>query len=245
LIFSALKTNGSAAGMRSGIKGYLQNLEHCDAAGTDCKTYLSEEGDTLLAVDAAGQPSGAAGSAPTYATVTKMSNQAINLMGRASLDFGALLDLPSAWGPFRLFGEVALLGVENQPVYYQDRLDRVPMLAGLHLPTFGLLDLLSLEVEYCRNPYANSNENAAKDYLLFPDGLDETAKRFEKPSQHEDDWNWSVQATRTIVQGLLLRVQVANDHMRMLNWEGEYASYDALLNQMDHWYYVAHLQWGF
>lgn len=236
--------DGSPAGMRSGIKGYLLNLAHCDADGENCETYLSES-DSLLAVDAAGQVSATPIGPAAYSKTVGMTNQAINLMARASLDFNALLDLPENWGPFRLFGEVALLGVENQPVYYEDRMDRVPMLAGIHVPTFGLLDLLSVEVEYCRNPYVNGNANASKEYILAPDGLDQEARRFVKPSNEKDDVNWSVQATRGIVPGLLLRVQVANDHMRMLNWQGEYKSYDALLNQPEHWYYVAHLQWGF
>lgn len=234
---------GSPAGARAGIKGYLRNLDHCDATGAACETYLSEA-DTLLALDGSGQPNGGPGATAAYAKTQAITNQGINLMARLSLDVNSLLDLPESWGPFKLFSEVALLGVENQPVYFEDRFDRVPILAGIHVPTFGLLDLLSLEVEYCRNPYLNSNQNAAKEYILAPDGLDEKAKQFVKPSYHEDDWNWSVQATRSLMPGLLVRMQVANDHMRMLNWQGEYKNYDALLNRPSHWYYVVHLQWG-
>ena len=237
---------GSVAGVRTGIKGYIQNLEHCNEDGTACEAYLSDE-DSLIAVDAAGQIAAEAARLANVTKSTPIDNRAINLMARASLSFNDLLGLSESWGPFRIFSEVALLGVENQPVYYDNRLDRMPVLVGVHFPTFGLLDLVSIEVEYCRNPYPNSNRNAVTDYVLMPDGLEEsiTKKVFTKPAMHDDDWNWSVQAVKTLTAGLELKLQVANDHMRMLDWKGEFASSDALLKRPANWYYVAHLQWGF
>jgi hypothetical protein len=244
LVRQELVQEGSVAGTRSGIKGYLRNLEYCDETGTSCQKYLSKN-DELLAVDGSGSPSGAVAAPANYTSVKAMTNRAINLMARASIDFQELFGLPENSGSFRLFSEATLLGAQSQPVYFEDPMDRLPVLVGLHVPTFGLLDLLSIEVEYSRNPYVNGNEYVAKEYLVIPDGIDISAKRFVKPDNHRDDWNWSVQAKRSLIAGLHLKLQVANDHMRMLNWQGEYRSFDALLNQPGHWYYVAHLEWGF
>src|SRR5690606_35616763 len=67
-------------------------------------------------------------------------------MARVSLDIGALAGLDMVRpGEFKLYSEVALLGVEDQPFYYEDKLERLPVMAGIRLPTFGLLDRLSVE----------------------------------------------------------------------------------------------------
>lgn len=54
-----------------------------------------------------------------------------------------------------LYGEVGMIGVRNYKGIFDDRMQRIPVMAGFNLPAFGLLDNLSLEVEYYASPYKN------------------------------------------------------------------------------------------
>jgi hypothetical protein len=244
VVSTTVVQEGSVAGSRKGIKGYLENLTHCDADGTNCQTYLNAE--EVAVVDGNGAWVSDSTQAASYSR-EKISNKAINVMARFTADLTTLFTLPEAWGPFRVYGEIAVLGLEGQPVYYEKMTDRMPVMLGVNIPTFGLLDLLSVEGEYCRNPYPNSNYFAVygAQPVLKPDGLNEDLKIFRRPSQHSDDVNWSVQATRSLIGGVQLKVQVANDHMRLLDWQPDYETYDAVVSARNDWYYLAHLQWGF
>ena len=60
----------------------------------------------------------------------------------------------------KLYTEAAILGWKNQSIYYENRMDRLVVMAGFNLPTFGLLDNLNIEVERWTAPYANGYTNA-------------------------------------------------------------------------------------
>ena len=66
------------------------------------------------------------------------------LMGRMSLDLGRALTMES---PFKLYGEAIVLGIKNYPTFYTKIMDRVVWMGGIEAPTFGLLDMLSFELE--------------------------------------------------------------------------------------------------
>jgi hypothetical protein len=76
---------------------------------------------------------------------------------RAGLDFRALLDGDGKdWRDGRLFAEAALLGWKNQPYYYEDRIDRIVYTLGMHLPTFGILDVFCAQWE--THPHRRSTD---------------------------------------------------------------------------------------
>jgi hypothetical protein len=85
------------------------------------------------------------------------SNQGVKLMALFSVDFKRWLP-PAGYGPndFKLYGEAALLGVKNQGSYYDEILERIPVMLGFNIPTFGLLDYLAFEVEWYGSKYRNS-----------------------------------------------------------------------------------------
>ena len=89
--------------------------------------------------------------------------------GRASIDFGALFNSEKIRpGEFSLYSEIALLGIKNQPYYYENRAHRRPIMAGINLPTFGLLDRLTLEYEHLASPFPNSNAAVLQGQLPVP-----------------------------------------------------------------------------
>ncbi len=173
-------------------------------------------------------------------------------MARASLDIGALLGIGSI-GPddFKLYGEIALLGVQDQPYYYDHKSERMPIMAGINIPTFGLLNSLSAEVEYHKSRFQNSVgllydrelplplASEAEDPLAYTD----SAVAAHAGSFAKDDWHWSVNAQRKLTEGVTLSAQVASDHLRHFGSEVKPTSSPATIRPQD-WYYVLRLEFG-
>ena len=250
--------DGSPAGSRIGIKKFLQNLAGCSADSSKCTTYLSETG-TVSQVDATGAATGTSGTAVITNTET-LTRKAINVMAHVNFNFTKMFGWEERYGSCELYGEWAVLGMQNQPVYYQNILQRMPVMVGVRIPTFGLLDLLDLETEYLDNPYPDSYQQLAGQQYEQLTGVDEpipdmdyTLRKFRLPSVHGDDWKWCVYGVKTILPGVKLKLQVANDHARMQYFDVDAlagAAFGAISSKpqttnMRQWYYVAHLQWGF
>ena len=80
-------------------------------------------------------------------------------MIRGALDMGSLLGFQGMArnpGEFKVYSEVALLGIEDQPFYYEDKLERMPVMMGVSVPTFGILNRLAFEAEYRKSRFPNS-----------------------------------------------------------------------------------------
>lgn len=123
-----------------------------------------------------------------------------------------------------LYGEASLLGVENQPVLYENRMERVVAMVGFNVPTMKLLDVLAVELEW----FGSRQPNSSAAYQQSIGKTDENLPRpLPQPSIYSnqisgynpDDWKdddlkWSVFASRTLVKGLKLDAQVASDNAR-------------------------------
>jgi hypothetical protein len=153
-------------------------------------------------------------------TVT-MDVRGIKLMARASFHLQKIIPMEFLGkDALKIYAEAALLGVENQPGFFEKRAERVPIMFGINLPTFNLLDLLVMEMEYFPTPLPDNydivldwNYPTYNDYSL----LFHTSER-----NREDDWKWSAYASKTVLTGLSLRLQVANDHFRTIRQESEH-----------------------
>ncbi len=197
-------------------------------------------------------PAGASAANPIYLedTTRFYSLQGVKVMARASLDFKAFSSvLEDALGPkdMRLYFEAALLGVKNYPYYYEKPLQRIPMMAGFNFPTFKMLDLLSLEVEYYANPWADNQKNFYSSGPILPVWVtNRTAFQTGHAPVFRDDWKWSIEAARTLFLGLTVQAQIANDHMRLIGLQdGDPIPANSPLTRYgNHWYYVVRLQWG-
>jgi hypothetical protein len=254
----AMIQDGSPAGTRKGVQKFLLNTKYSDGtncwdnSSTTCVSYYNSEGN--LAVS---NPDGTLITdrydSPNILKSYDYTRSAINLMARIKIDFAELLDWKEKTGPFNLYSELAILGVKNQPVYYENILNRMPVMVGLHVPTFGLLDLLAVETEYLDNPYRDSEQQlgggADAKYpgssLAVPDlSAKEYAKPKLSPSLHKDDWKWSLHAVKTLIPGFQVKLQAANDHMRLHTWQSVTLPTPQTVG-LSQWYYLVHLQWGF
>ena len=60
---------------------------------------------------------------------------------------------------FRALLQGAVLGFKNYPTYSEKLADRTVLMAGMNIPTFGLLQKLSMEVEHCSYPFRQSTND--------------------------------------------------------------------------------------
>src|SRR5690606_28635318 len=90
------------------------------------------------------------------------------VMAHASLDLRKMLGMPDEGAPFKIFTEAALLGWKDYPIFYENRLRRMPVMAGIHLPTFGLLNRLTVQFEHYDSPWSNSTYNLGEKNLAVP-----------------------------------------------------------------------------
>lgn len=170
------------------------------------------------------------------------------LAARFSLDLKPLLGDNV---DFKLYGEAAMLGIRNYPVFYTDPMERMPLMLGVNLPTFGLLDLFSVEAEYWKNRYINSYFNVISQTALgaIPDyahmagakqglGVDPTL------DYTEDDLAWAITARKSIGSSLTLVGKAARDHLTLLN-AGQGFGTDLqhdILPDSKGWYWVLRFQ---
>lgn len=181
-------------------------------------------------------------------------------MARASLDLGNLFGMDESAGPgaFKLYGEWAWLGVENQPYYYDKPAERMPVMLGVNIPTFRLLDVLGLEVEYRKSRFPNTFRTGFVEQLPLPtdaggstkvsDYDEDLAGYAEREKEYKkDDLKWSVYAKRTLRPGLSVHAQAASDHIRFVTTDGGgkfRPTYASTTREAGHWYYVLRLEFG-
>jgi hypothetical protein len=161
------------------------------------------------------------------------------VMLRASASLGKLLGGAVAPHELKVYGEAILLGLKNYPTYYTKMEDRLVYMAGVNLPAFGLLDLLSVEVEYAPNPFENSTEGPLGQKSAIPTVPDWGAHRaFDK-----DDVKWTVVARKDVYNGFSIYAQVANDHIRMLD-QFSTPDFREFLQEKDDWYWAIRLAYA-
>jgi hypothetical protein len=167
----------------------------------------------------------------------------------ASLDLGTLLEVRGiSPGDFKVYAEGALLGFQNYPYYYDDPMERMPVMAGVNIPTFGLLDRFSAEVEYRKSRFVNTVYGVNRERIPVPltssGGSGPDAYSYLGKDNTDDDWRWSFYASRQLTEGVSLHGQIASDHQRHPDFWGVLGNEPATTKTTE-WYYVFRLAFGF
>jgi hypothetical protein len=174
---------------------------------------------------------------------------------QAAVDLKKLLPALPALGAedLRLYTEVAVLGVKNYPVFYENRQERMPVMVGFNFPTFGLFDLLALQYEYFASPHPNSysesitSNGATPEFVAGNDDL--LSRRNYRDQLSKGDHSWSVLVRKELTRGLTFSAQAARDHARMVS-HAFYAGPGLAPNAMfyttdkDNWYWMVQLSLG-
>lgn len=206
-----------------------------DLLGNRAAMYIDEDGDT--------------------ATYTFAGTK---FMGRLTIDPKALF--PSdIFGDedLKLFAELAVLGFKNYPVSldsssmgtrYDDRSKRMPVMFGINVPTFKLLDVLSVQAQWFGSRYPND----ATPYVLNGLPTPVSSKWHDGsnliyPDSTEDNWKWSVYAKKTLFDHFFIVGQVASDHLRWDKFDYGAQAYmlSEALTRPEQLYYVLKIGYGF
>jgi hypothetical protein len=233
--YQTAKPAGTYKGMESNVSGAY--------VGTDLSAYLK-------AKDAAGNViyvNGGTNDTLRPSVRKNLTFKGVKVMGRASLNLGEVVGLEEAnHGPFKAFAEVAVLGIQNQPYFYDKLEERIPLMFGMHIPTFGLLDLLSFQVQYFKSPWPDDKRlqfDQSVPVPKLPTRLDAYYLQKAQGLYEEDDIKWTLVLKKNLFTGLDLQIQAANDHFRHMD-PFTIPTDIPLTNRKDHWYYLMRLSWG-
>lgn len=168
------------------------------------------------------------------------------LAGRFTIDPKAFFR-SNVWGKndLKIYGEAAILGVKNYPGWYQEMGERMPIMFGINLPAFKVLDVLALEFEYYPNPYMNAYQfvwksNSPVPYFENSIGIDYTSEWNKKT---DDDWKWSLYASKKI-RNVRISGQVASDHSSRASYlPAGKKLYTEMVPRTKDWYFM--LRCGF
>ncbi len=142
----------------------------------------------------------------------------------------------------KLYGEAAILGVQNYPGWYNDISQRVPVMCGINVPTFRLFDVLAVEAEYYKSPYVNSPYFVwtQRSPIPFLGSTNQPDINSWQPNT-SDRWKWAVYGSRKITSRLRLSAQVASDHLSGMQFTGpppSYIDYREVVPRTQDWYYM-------
>lgn len=178
---------------------------------------------------------------------TRLSHRGIKLMGKASLSLPELLGLSNV-APYnlKLYTEFAVIGWKNYAGIYENRSERIPIMAGITIPTGGILSQCNFEVEWYgakfRNDYIKIQQfNSPIPVSNTDDGYDRTTndsgqlvvkgtviptlkfKDYDVQNMVKDNWKWSLYMARDFEKYVRVSLQIANDHYRP--WENYSPNY--------------------
>jgi hypothetical protein len=173
------------------------------------------------------------------------------LMARATLALNKLLRLPGNEEDLKIYFETALLGLKDYPLFYTKKSERMPVMVGVNLPTFGMLDLLAVQAEYLKSSQLNSyyylaEGNVAIPYM--PEGdLNAYSKTDYLDATESDNFSWSILARKSIYNTFTISAQLARDHLRTVNADWWYASKqepNEVLPTSKAWYWMLQFGWN-
>ncbi len=214
-------------------------LEDMDTVSSD---YWADVAGLVDSLEKAWQVDSTSAGKPAY---ENYSFKGINALLFASLNFNSILGMESEdVGNFNIYSEAVLMGVENKPIYYENRMERLAVMFGLNLPTFGLLNDLNFEVEYFPSKFVNGYREAKYSQTPTPDFSYNTLEGYDPEDWKNDDLKWSVYLSRKIMDGLTFETQIASDHLRGRRGN-RVVTEQSILVDKNHWYYMFKLQAAF
>jgi len=149
-----------------------------------------------------------------------------------------------------LYFEASLLGIKNYPVFYESATNRLPIMAGFNLPTFKVLDIFAIQVEYYNSKFINSTYSLGQRNHAVPYTPAGSSNLFSETEYMDvtdkDNLSWSFLATKSIYHTFSISAQVARDHMRTVgtNWfYGSRQEPNEILSTSKDWYWMLQFGW--
>jgi hypothetical protein len=183
----------------------------------------------------------------TLADTSYYTYKGTKLMARAALDPKALINA-DVFGKndLRIYFEAALLGWKNYPGYYENRMERLPVMAGFNIPTFKFLEVLAMEVEWYGSKYPNNHVHSIAAPHLWSSGAVPGSPQLDYMDYDwkKDDWKWSLYAKKIFTPGFMVSALAGRDHMRTRSQFAHQADYEEALTRPGHWYWMVRFTFG-
>ncbi len=223
------------------IESKLTNPTHPALTGepNDSTTAVTDPGQRVLIwVDTTTNPR----------DTTYLSFKGTKVMFSASLDMKEIFGGIESMGPedLKLYSEVAIIGLDASKAYkdiYGPISERIPVMVGLNLPAFKILDHLSVEVEYYKAQFKDDLQRyePSSAYYMSPLPVENRTNLDLK----RDDIKWSIHAAKSF-EHVRISAQVANDHSRpggkLLDQASEWES---LYTTPKDWYWMTKMSFFF
>lgn len=177
-------------------------------------------------------------------------------MGRITIDPKALFNSPIFGSEdFKIYSEMAILGLKDYDYWYDNRAERMPFMFGFNFPTFKILDVLAIEMQYWKYPWSNNAENIWRHgsplpYMTnginggdFPIYTEADTMRI-----HDDDLRWSIYASRKIMNRIRISLQFASDNMSKTTFSPpppSFTKYTEVMPRTKDWYWASRIQFYF
>jgi hypothetical protein len=180
---------------------------------------------------------------------SQMSDSTLSLRS-TKIDFRACFDIKKMFGDNDFFGpndaklyaEAGIIGLKDPKYFLNDSLttpslmNRLPIMVGLNIPTFKILDLFSIEVEYCKYPYSfDWWGNYGSPSPVPAQTFDST---WQTNYREKDNLKWSIYLKKSISKFDIIGF-IANDHTLYdtYNAEAQPNTEQSLRTNKDwHWY---------
>lgn len=157
-----------------------------------------------------------------------LSFRATKLDARVTFDPKVLFPDISVFGPndLKFYAEAAILGFEDPDYFPKDTANpsiydslypepsifhRIPILLGINIPTFKLLDLLSVEFEYCKYPYPFDWWGVTGSFPS-PKPSAPTDSTWVNNYKNKDNLKWTAYAKKSISNFDIIAI-FSNDHV--------------------------------
>ncbi len=178
------------------------------------------------------------------------SHQGIKLMARFAFDPKELLGgMEGSFGPqeLKIYGEAAIIGVKSYEIIYKKMSERIPVMFGINLPSFRLLDDLALEVEYFDSPYMPDYAKLMEFSSPIPRSANwnRTDSGSVPYDVKADNWKWSLYASKVLSGHVKISAQAASDHLRIGSQQPWFPTYDETFASWKDWYVMGKLAFFF
>lgn len=203
------------------------------------------------------------------------------IMARFTFDPKPLMEGISIFGPedLKLYSEAIILGVKNYPANpdpdynwagmpvnefgYDKLIEKMPIMLGLNLPAFKILDVFSVEAEYYGKKYANRvpviTQKLSMMTLPVPydpnvnggypsgDSLSSGLGTYSKDTYRSGaaQWKWSVYLKKSLFGNMNITVQAARDHMRVPTTVVRNIDQEEALIKDKQWYWMLKFGYSF
>lgn len=148
----------------------------------------------------------------------------------------------------KIYCEAALLGFKNYPGWYENIEERVPIMFGFNFPAFKILDVLSIEGEWYGFKHWNTEENVWKNRSPVPYTGSIISYIDDWEERTNDDWKWSVYASKKFSDRFRISGQIASDHIKRTVYmppPPSFSKYTEIVPRSRDWYWMVRTMFYF